>query len=252
MKSNIRKWMLAAGLLTGFAVWTLGVCLVDVGEIGPQDTSVGLSSINQWFHGLTGVNLSLYVLTDWLGLLPVGICAGFGTLGLTQWIRRRSIWKVDKSLLILGCIYLLMLVFYLLFEKMPINYRPVLIDGNLEASYPSSTTLLTVGVMATAMMQCGERMRKGLLKKSLLAAMAAFTAFMILGRVWAGVHWISDIAGGLLLGLGLAALYAAWIESLRKESKQDKNGMKKTRLCIQPKNRKTLLTNSRNGIKLYP
>ena len=233
MKSNIRKWMLAAGLLTGFAVWTLGVCLVDVGEIGPQDTSVGLSSINQWFHGLTGVNLSLYVLTDWLGLLPVGICAGFGTLGLTQWIRRRSIWKVDKSLLILGCIYLLMLVCYLFFEKMPINYRPVLIDGNLEASYPSShtmivvcimasTTLLTVGVMATAMMQCGERMRKGLLKRSLLAAMAAFTAFMILGRVWAGVHWISDIAGGLLLGFGLAALYAAWIESLIKKSKQDK------------------------------
>jgi len=213
---------MSLGLLIGFGLWTAAVCLIDVAAIGPMDTTVGLSTLNQWAHRITGVHLSLYVLTDWLGLVPVCIGAGFGLMGLIQWISRRSIRRVDNSLLILGCFYLTVMAFYLLFEKTVINYRPVLIEGRLEASYPSSTTLLTACVMPTAMMQCRERLGKGRLRMGLLLSMAGFAVFMILGRLWAGVHWLSDIVGGLLLSLGLVMLYTAGMDALHRHSAQEK------------------------------
>lgn len=151
----------------------------------------------------------LYHITDWLSLIPIAFCMGFATLGLIQWILRKSILKVDFSILALGGFYLLVTACYLLFEKYPVNYRPVLIDGYLEASYPSSTTLLVLCVMPTAMMQLKERIRHAALRKSIMILLSAFTGFMVIGRLLAGVHWLSDIIGGGLLSAGLVTLYAA-------------------------------------------
>ena len=97
---------------------------------------VGFAAINGAFHALTGVHWALYTLTDWLGLVPIGIALGFAVLGLVQLIRRKSLLKVDRDILILGGFYIVVLAAYLLFETVVINFRPVLIDGKLEASYP--------------------------------------------------------------------------------------------------------------------
>ena len=35
----------------------------------------------------------------------------------------------------------------------------------------------------------------------------AFTGFMVIGRVLSGVHWITDIIGGIFLSSGLVMLY---------------------------------------------
>lgn len=198
---------MAAGLLAAFVVWTLVICFVDVRPIGPDHSSVGLAGINQFVHNLTGVNLSLYYATDWLGLVPIGVCMGFCILGLVQWIKRKHIRKVDWSILALGGFYILTITVYLLFEIMVINYRPVLIDGMLEASYPSSTTLLTMCVMPTAAMQLNTRIQNKALRRCVLFAIIAFTAFMVIGRILSGVHWITDIIGGALLSAGLVILY---------------------------------------------
>lgn len=96
---------------------------------------------------------------------------------------------------------------YLLFEALAVNHRPVLIDGNLEASYPSSTTVLVLSVIPTAMMQLRQRIRSGPVRRAVLIALGIFSAFMVIGRALSGVHWMSDIVGGLLLSAGLVALY---------------------------------------------
>ena len=49
---------------------------------------------------------TLYILTDWLGLVPIGIAFGFAILGLVQLIRRKSLLKVDRDILILGSFYI--------------------------------------------------------------------------------------------------------------------------------------------------
>ena len=109
----------------------------------------------------------------------------------------------------LGTFYIAVMAAYLLFEKFAVNYRPVLIDGFLEASYPSSTTLLTLCVMPTAMLQLSRRLRSGRLRSLVLAVLAAFTAFMVVGRLLSGVHWLTDIVGGVLLSAAIVCLYAA-------------------------------------------
>ena len=153
--------------------------------------------------------MSLYVVTDWLSILPVLLIMGFGLLGLVQWIKRRKLSQVDFSILVLGGFYIVVLAAYLLFETAIINYRPVLIDGRLEASYPSSTTMLVVTVMSTAAMQFSARLKNKNLKACLNFAITAFAVFMVIARLVSGVHWLSDIVGGILLSAGLVMGYCA-------------------------------------------
>ena len=198
MKRNRTHFLLPV-LLGAFLLWTAGVCLVDVRPIGPMGSRVGFAGLNGWFHGLTGVHWWLYDLTDLLGLASLGICGGFGLQGLCQWIKRKSIKRVDGELLALGGFYLAVLAVFFLFELLEVNYRPVLIEGRLEASYPSSTTMLALCVLPTAMLRLRSRWVRFLL--------GALTAFLVLGRLLCGVHWVSDIIGGALLSSGLVTLY---------------------------------------------
>lgn len=207
IKPNKQSRFPSLFLLTAFLLWTLAVRYMDVQAIGPQGSAVGFATVNRFFHSLTGVHMYLYTITDLLSLIPVVFIAGFGLLGLIQWLKRKHLMRVDRSLLILGCFYIVVLVLYILFDMVVINYRPILIDGNLEASYPSSTTLLVLCVMPTAIHQLNSRIRHPILKKCVTYILSAFTVFMVLGRLISGVHWLTDIIGGGLLSAGLVLLY---------------------------------------------
>lgn len=196
-------------LLAAFVLWTAMVCWVDVQAIGPEGSGVGMAGLNRWVHERLGVHEALYVVTDWLSLIPAGLCVGFAALGLWQWIRRKDVRKVDFSILALGGFYLVVMAMYGFFETWAVNYRPVWIEGVLEASYPSSTTMLVLCVMTTAMMQFRARIRNRAKRRWVLAVCATFTAFMVVGRLVSGVHWLSDIIGGALLSAGLVMLYAS-------------------------------------------
>lgn len=210
MKKQTRSFYLALLLLAAFLLWTAAVRWVDVQAIGPHGSAVGFATLNRFIHTLTGVHMTLYVITDWLGLIPFGFVVGFGILGLIQWIRRKSLLRVDRSILALGGFYVVVLAAYLFFEVLVINYRPVLINGCLEASYPSSTTTLALCVMSTAMLQLKARIENRVLRRWLLLVFSAFTVFLVVGRLLCGVHWFTDIMGGTLLSGGLVLLYAAF------------------------------------------
>ncbi len=135
---------------------------------------------------LTGVHMTIYTITDWLGLVPIFICLCFGVLGLVQLIKRRSLLKVDSDILILGAYYVLVIACYLVFEVIPINYRPVMIEGRLEASYPSSTTLLVLSVMPTLMFQAYRRVENTLTREVTAVFVVAFSVFMVTGRLISG------------------------------------------------------------------
>ena len=203
-----RKTLSSGLLLLGaFILWTATVCLADVQAIGPEGSSVGLATMNRFVHDLTGVHMTLYTLTDWLGLIPIGFMLGFAILGLVQWVKRKHIGSVDRSLLILGVFYLSVMAAYLFFEQVVINRRPVLIDGFLEASYPSSTTMLALCVMPTALWQFNNRIQNRMFRRWIAGLIMIFTIFMVVGRLLSGVHWFSDIVGGILLSAGLTKLY---------------------------------------------
>ena len=204
-----KKFIVGAGFLAAFVLWTVLVRLVDVRAIGPNGSSVGCATLNGYVHKFTGVNFHLYTITDWLGLVPIGVAFGFAILGLVQWIKRKSLLKVDRSLLVLGGFYIVVLAAYIFFEIVVINYRPVLIDGYLEASYPSSTTMLVMCVMPAAMMQLRERIKNDVFRRCVMISIVTFIAFMVIGRLVSGVHWLSDIIGGALISAGLVMIYAS-------------------------------------------
>lgn len=211
-KQNKSNFYIALGLFAAFLLWTAVICLVDVRAIGPRGSTVGFAALNRFFHGLTGVHMPLYVITDWLSLIPLGCACGFTMLGLVQWAKRKNLLKVDRSLLFLGGFYLVVMAAYVLFEFVVVNYRPVLIEGVLEASYPSSTTMLVLTVMPTAMIQINPRIKRPALRRTAFWSILVFTAFMVIGRLVSGVHWLTDIIGGILLS---ASLVMAYVSALR-------------------------------------
>ena len=206
-KKNQKNFCIATCMLLAFLLWTVAIQFVDVEAIGPQESSVGFATINQFVHNLTGVHMSLYTITDWLGLVPLVFVMGFALLGLIQWIKRKHLLKVDYNILILGGFYIVVMAVYVLFEMLVVNYRPVLIGGILEASYPSSTTMLVMCVMPTAISQFNARIKNDVLKRCISSAITSFIVFMVIGRLISGVHWFTDIVGGALLSAGLVLMY---------------------------------------------
>ena len=202
-----KKLYIASVFLVLFIFWTILIQFVDVKAIGPQASYVGFATINGYFHSLTGVHMSLYVITDWLSVIPLAFVVGFALLGFVQWIKRKSILKVDYSLFVLGGFYLVVMVSYVLFEMLVINYRPILINGQLEASYPSSTTMLVMCVMPVTIMQFNDRIKNEAVRRCVACVLSVFIIFMVLGRLLSGVHWLTDIVGGALISVGLVMLY---------------------------------------------
>lgn len=183
----------------------------DVAAIGAGGTDVGFSTINMKVHELTGVHTEWYEITNYIGYLAIAVCLVFALVGLVQLIKRRSLIAVDREILALGGMFVLDILAYVLFEKFIVNYRPVYMDGSFEpeASFPSSHTLLGLTVMIATAMIIGKYVKsKGL--ASLIRVVCVVIALVcVAGRLYSGVHWLTDIVGGVLLSVTFLLLFAA-------------------------------------------
>lgn len=217
-----KRYFLAAALeLLLFVGFTALVSLVDVQPIGPEGSEVGLATLNEFVHEMVGYRPFWYSLTQWLGVLSLLVAVGFGLVGLVQLVQRKSLKKVDPSLLALGGFYVLVLLCYVLFEVLIVNYRPMLQDGVLEASYPSSHTMLVICVMATARMELRRLMPKSGLRVTMEVLCGVLITVMVLGRYLSGVHWFTDIIGGIFLASALVTLYAGVLRMLPGSKKRN-------------------------------
>lgn len=221
MKKNGKRLLITGSIwVATFAVWTLLIQSVDVQSVGVNGANIGFATFNSWFHKLTGVHMWIYVITDWLGLVPIGICMMFGGIGFVQLVQRRSLIRVDCDIIILGIYYFVVIAAYLVFEMIPINYRPILIEGVMEVSYPSSTTLLVLCVMPTLTEQMNRRLKSVAVKRTVDIITITFSVFMVVGRLISGVHWFTDIVGSVLLSAGLFCIYKAVIILVSKEENE--------------------------------
>lgn len=222
-KKNYKDLHVSLFMLTAFILWTIAVSFVDVKAIGPEGSSVGFATVNSAIRNFIGVHMSLYHITDWLSLVPIFVAMGFAVLGLVQWIKRKKLSKVDYSIFVLGGFYIVVFSVYILFEFVTVNYRPVLISGILETSYPSSTTLLVLCVMPTAIMQLKSRINNTLIRKYVTLFITAFIIFMVTGRLISGVHWFTDIVGGALLSTSLVMTYRFFLSLMANEKNDNQN-----------------------------
>ena len=210
-------WILAAVMLVLFGGLMLLLKAVDVAAIGPQGSEIGLSALNGAVRDQFPFNEWWYTITDWMSLFVLIIPACFGLLGLWQLIKGKSFKAVEADIYLLGGFYVVVFAAYIFFDQFVINYRPVLIEGVLEPSFPSSHTMIFICVMATAIHQISRRLKNKALQGIGRVALYLILTFVLVGRVVSGVHWLTDILGGIFLSLFFIFAYLAINEKLKKD-----------------------------------
>jgi undecaprenyl-diphosphatase len=195
------------GLL--FIFFSLLVRVIDVQPVGPESSNIGFAGLNTAVHEFFGMHLFWYKLTQLLGVAAIAVAGLFAVVGLVQLIQRKNLLKVDKKILMLGVIYILVILLYTLFEKVPFNYRPVILDPaeGLEPSYPSTHTMLILTIFGTAVGIIGDYIKNAKVVLLLKILCLVIMALTIVGRLVCGVHWFTDIAGGVIISIFFMNLY---------------------------------------------
>lgn len=229
-KLNKTNILLSISFFLIFIIYTLSVKFVDVDLIGNKLTPVGFSSLNEiFFNAFSKVKydglfvdnsfqMICYNVSEILGYLALLVAVGFAVIGAFQFLNYRSIKKVNKNIYAVGGFYAIVLAFYVFFEIVIVNYRPVLMPGSTtpEASYPSSHTILTLCFLASALMIL-RYVLKNLKKSIYIAISSAFYVIMlitVLARLVSGVHWFTDILGGILLSIALLMSFKTVVETI--------------------------------------
>ena len=180
---------------------------VDVKLIGPEESSVGFATINQFVHEKIGVHMLWYHITEWLGIVAILVAGGFGILGIIQLLKRKSLFKVDKDIILLGVYYVGVIAAYVFFDIFIVNYRPIIMDKGLEAAFPSSHAMIVTCIMSAAMIQFHNRIENKFTRNIVQIISVGIILSVVVGRLISGVHWFTDIIGGALLSGVFISLY---------------------------------------------
>ena len=208
MKTVPRESLRNALIMTAVAVlMTILVATVDVQPVGVEGTNLGLASINTGFFNRFGESHAFYTISKIAGFLCFGIAGGFGLFFLIQLFQRKSLQKVDRNLTVMILLYLAAAIVYLLFERFAINYRPVLRDKGLESSYPSTHAMLAYVIIVSAIDQWNIYIKNQKYLTITVTLSFLILAVVIVCRLLSGVHWLTDIIGGILIGDMLIAWY---------------------------------------------
>ena len=216
-----KRFIAGSALLAIFIIFTLLITLVDVKASGESGAMVGFSSVNSAFFECFGSNDGLDTVSDVILLLSFAYVFGFALVGALQLIKRKSLFKVDKHVLLMGALMVVLAIIYVVFELFEINCRPILVDGVLEASYPSTHVLFSTTILASSTLLL-QRMVKN--RRLLIAAYGITASLGILGivsRTLSGAHWITDIVASVILSLALVTLFSAALALADKSTKKD-------------------------------
>ena len=213
-----KKIILAETLLLLTLLLIVMLLTVDVQPIGPQGTSIGLSHLNQAVFTAVGTSQFWYAVTMVIGLLSILAVVCFAGLGLWQLIQRKSLKKVDTELYVLAGLYVVTAIVYVFFDKVAVNYRPILENGSTvpESSFPSSHTMLACVVLGSALLLLPRYIQNRNIRRALSLVCCLFMLLIIVGRLLAGVHWLTDILGGILIGGLLITLFSLALDMFCK------------------------------------
>lgn len=211
-----KKSLLCIILFMLSIIFTLLVVKFDVKSVGVNATNIGFSSLNTFVFSKIGTSNIWYNITEVLGYIALVLVFIYGLYGAYDLIKKKCILKVNKDIIILGVFYIIVFGLYILFENIIINYRPILVDGTLEASYPSSHTLLSICVFGSSI----------LINKKLFAnkkiniiniILLLMMTLTVIGRLLSGMHWFTDIIGGVLISSFLLASFNLCINTVKNK-----------------------------------
>ena len=197
-------------------LFTILVKTVDVQNVGINGSEIGFAKINTEIFDFIGTSDTWKTITNILGYISLGIVFCYAVVGLTQLIKRKNLFKVDKEIIALGVFYIIVLGLYFLFDKLAINYRPVLENGKMGASFPSSHTMLAICVCVSAIW-INKKLFKSDMTKLFNVLLAFIAILTVVGRLLAGVHWFTDIIGGVIISCALLMVFKTVLDMLDKK-----------------------------------
>lgn len=218
MDNKRRNFIISGVLLLVAIIFTILVKTVDVKAVGASGTNIGFATSNQFVFEKIGVNMVWDRITDVLEIVPAFIAVAYACIGLVQLVKRKSLFKVDKEIMLLGAFYVVVIALYVFFEKVIINYRPTLMNGLLEASYPSSHTLMTICVCGSAILM-NKRLFNNKMTNIINYILVGILTLTVVGRLIAGVHWLTDILGGIIISSCLLMFFYSILDMTEKEEK---------------------------------
>lgn len=207
-------------LLLVFLALTVCLMFIDVRAAGESGAEVGFATINEAVFGALGQDAFALKMSELCGALMIAAVGAFGVTGLVQVIRRKGILRADKELYVMACGLVLLAAAYVCFEIFIVNCRPVLDEGELAASYPSSHTMLAVAVAGMGAAYLHARPKKGVLLGIFVGLLTGFSVCTVACRLLGGVHWLTDIVGGVLLGLVMTFGYLAACAFLKEKESE--------------------------------
>lgn len=226
-----KKWIISTSIVSAITlVYTILIAFVDRNAIGANDSVVGFSKINKYFLDLLKFNNTFYNITKYTGIIIILIAVIYMIIALIELIKRKKFKEVDSELIFAGVFYIALIIIYFVFELLKINYRPILMDGVLEPSYPSSHTMLAVFICVSALLINKKIIKNTPLKITIDTITIIIGLVTVIGRIISGVHWITDIIGGILISTALVLGYvlAIKIAETKKNDKQSISNSKST------------------------
>lgn len=194
-------------LLTAFVLLIIMLKTVDTAAIGPENTVIGLSRINEATHNAIGESSTWYLISEASGALAFPVALVFAFYGIYELIKKKSFKAVDKELYCLAALYASAAVIYLFFETVIINYRPILEKGELAASFPSSHTLISITVYGSAAIILKSVLHDKKKKTTISSVLIFLMILTVVARLFSGVHWLTDIIGAILVSSSLLLLF---------------------------------------------
>ena len=226
MENTKKSYLFAFVLLVIAVVFTVLVSKIDVKPIGPVNpetnvtSEVGFASINGAVHEKLGFNDTFYTISKYAGYLALVLVVFYAFTGLIELLQKKSLKGVNKVLYALAVFYVCVAVVYVLFEVMIINYRPVIMDGELEASFPSSHTMLALCVCGSSLIVSKHNIKKENFRKLLNIGAWIVMILVVVTRVLSGVHWITDICGGILISLFMLQTLSSVVKSMTAKKEE--------------------------------
>ncbi len=219
-KKKLKNLLILFGITVLF---TLIVCFIDKKPIGPVNTSVGLATLNGWFKDLIGYKGGFYFISQAFGYMALLVCVGFAGIGVLQLIKKKSLFKVDRNIIALGVLYVVTIALYVLFDKIPLNYRPILETGQTfpEPSFPSSHAMLAIVVYCSAPRVLRRYFKEKGTQVGIYIGFYALAFITVISRALSGVHWLTDIIAGILISVTILYAFFIAIEAIAPKKKKN-------------------------------
>jgi len=198
-------------ILTG-AVWLFGAILEDI--ITGDPLTVLDRRIAVWLHEHATPPLTrIFVFISYLGMSAVTGAISV-VVGFALWRRRYYYRLLNLALAVPGGMLLNVVLKYAVHRPRPIFDHPLvtLTTYSFPSGHAMAATVL-YGILAAFVVGTSRDRRSQVLAVVIAAALIAVVCF---SRVYLGVHYLSDVLGGITEGVAWLALCLTAVETFRR------------------------------------